>query len=631
MKGIRNKIMISFTLLVSAVVIAIIAVISWQSSQSIALESKTLGDELTSHVYEVVDGHNAIALSLLDAMKREVFLHVDRVVNNPSTIANLEKNQTQALVNVLKKTAKGGTVDYATLYDLKGNFQAAYPSVDESKLQQFNANFPLYQKGKNLLTAKDQKPFEPEIVRHPELLFALYGLQNAVPGTDALSVSSLAVVRDDFGDPLGFYIAGKILNGYTAPFEGLYQSAGASSALYLDTQAISFAGFAAKLESAANMKLNPEDIELIYKNSGKLRRTLTLAGEKYLSTCSTLTDGGQKTVGALCTGQAESKINATRAKVERVADQTKHTLQTWIAIVATVSFVVFVVISMLITRSIVAPLQDIVRTLGLSSEEIHTGAAQIASASQGLSDGASSQSASLEETASSLDEMTSMIHRSGENTDQAKLHMDNVLLTVKKTKDSMDEVHNSMLGISKSSEETSKIIKTIDEIAFQTNLLALNAAVEAARAGEAGAGFAVVADEVRSLALRATEAAKNTAALLEQSISKVKTGTLLVDATSADFQSVKESIETVARLIAEVAGGATEQSNAIKHIADAVHNLNDLTMSSTAHAEESAAISHNFTDQADKLNTIVSTLHQMINTEQTGPAQGQGNLLLPAR
>ncbi len=578
----------------------------------------------------MVDGHNAVAMGLLDAIKRGISLHVYDVANNPATIANMEKNQTQALVKVLKKAATGDTIDYGTLYDLKGNFQAAYPSVDEAKLQQFNANFSLYQKGKNLLTAKDQKPFGSAITKHPELFLELYGIKKTIPGDDALSISSVAVVRDDFGDPLGFYIAGKILNGYTAPFEDLFKSAGASSALYLDTQAISFAGFSAKIENAGSMKLTTEDIELIYKNTGNLRRALNLAGEKYLSTCSALADGDNKTVGALCTGQPEAKINSTRAKVENVADQAEKSMQTWILVVATISLVVFVIMTLLITRSIVAPLQDIVGILGHSSAELNTGSSQIAAASQGLSDGAASQSASLEETASSLDEMSSMVHSSGDSTDQAKAHMDKVLLIVKKTKDSMDEVHDSMMGISKSSEETSKIIKTIDEIAFQTNLLALNAAVEAARAGEAGAGFAVVADEVRSLALRSTEAAKNTADLLEQSIAKVKTGTLLVDATNADFQSVKDSIETVAKLIAEVAGGASEQSNAIKHIADAVHSLNDITMTNTAHAEESAAISQNFTEQADKLNEIVTALSQMINTEQHVPAQ-EGRRMLPAR
>ena len=624
MKGIRNKIIISFTLLVSTIVIAIIAVISWQSRKSLVRQSNALGQELTSQVYEVVDGHNAIALTLLDAIKKGILLHVDDVANSPTTITNMEKNQTPALIAALKKATKGGTVDYAALYDLKGDLQAAYPSdIDENKLQQFNATFPLYQKGKMMLAAKEAQAFEPEIIRHPELFLDLFGIHKIVPGIDALSISSVAVVRDSFGDPLGFYLAGKILNGYTAPFLALHEAAGASSALYLDTHAIAFAGFSAKQENADRMNITPEELDLIYKSNKNIRRSLTLSGEKYLSTCSVLRDGDQKAVGALCTGQPEATIDATRAKLEAIGAQAKNSLQTWIAIVGTLAFVAFVLIMILITRSIVTPLQHIVKVLGSSSEELNTGASQIASASQGLSDGASSQSTAVEETAASLNEMTAMIRQSGGNTDQAKAHMDKVLEIVNKTKTSMDEVHKSMLGISKSSEDTSKIIKTIDEIAFQTNLLALNAAVEAARAGEAGAGFAVVAEEVRNLALRSTEAARTTASLLEGSIAKVKGGTLLVDATSADFQSVADNVKTVAQLIAEVAEGAIEQSNAIKLIADTVNGINETTMTNTAHAEESAAISQHFTQQADKLNEIVAILSQMIYTDKK-PAIGEG-------
>ena len=176
----------------------------------------------------------------------------------------------------------------------------------------------------------------------------------------------------------------------------------------------------------------------------------------------------------------------------------------------------------LIVRSITKPIRLVVDGLAEGAEQVASAAGQVSGSSQQLAEGASEQAASIEETSSSLEEMSSMTRQNAEHASQANKLMAETSDVVVKANQSMDRLTVAMVEITTASEETSKIIKTIDEIAFQTNLLALNAAVEAARAGEAGAGFAVVADEVRNLAMRAAEAAKNTANLIEGTVKKIK-------------------------------------------------------------------------------------------------------------
>jgi len=270
---------------------------------------------------------------------------------------------------------------------------------------------------------------------------------------------------------------------------------------------------------------------------------------------------------------------------------------------------IFFAFALFINNYLIKPLRCTIEGLNEGADQLASASGQVLFASQSLAEGTSEQAASIEETSSSLEEMSSMNKQNADNAGQANILMKEANQTVEKANISMNDLTTSMEEISKASEEISKIIKTIDEIAFQTNLLALNAAVEAARAGEAGAGFAVVADEVRNLAIRAADAAKNTADLIEGTVKKVKEGSTLVSTTNEAFAEVAESALKVGELVGEISEASNEQAQGIDQINTAVTQMMDqVTQQNAANAEESASASGQMNAQAGQMKGVVGEL-----------------------
>jgi methyl-accepting chemotaxis protein len=263
-------------------------------------------------------------------------------------------------------------------------------------------------------------------------------------------------------------------------------------------------------------------------------------------------------------------------------------------------------------RSIVRPLNVAIASLDDSAEQVASGSNRMSSASQQQAEGSSEQAASLEETSSSLEEMASMTRQNADNANQANTLMNDAGRVVEQANQSMTELTGAMKDISTASDETAKIIKTIDEIAFQTNLLALNAAVEAARAGEAGAGFAVVADEVRNLAMRAADAARNTSNLIEDTVSKVKFGSELVNKTGEDFVQVASSTSKVKELVAEIAAASNEQAQGVEQINKAVTEMEKVIQQNAANAEEGASASQELNAQSRQMKFIVADMVSLV-------------------
>ncbi|HON23290.1 MAG TPA: methyl-accepting chemotaxis protein [Syntrophales bacterium] len=287
-------------------------------------------------------------------------------------------------------------------------------------------------------------------------------------------------------------------------------------------------------------------------------------------------------------------------------------IRNFILIISLVFLGVTVVIVTIFAGRISVPITKAANELNDAAQQLASASSQVSGASQSLAEGASEQAAAVEETSSSLEEMSSMTKQNAENSEQANSMMKETAGIVNRAKASMNNLTKSMAEISKASEDTSKIIKTIDEIAFQTNLLALNAAVEAARAGEAGAGFAVVAEEVRNLAIRAAEAARNTAVLIEDTVKRIGDGSGLVQTTNEDFQAVAQSAVKVGELVAEISAASGEQSTGIDQINRAVSEMDKVVQQSAANAEETASASEEMNAQAEQVRQVAKTLLEIV-------------------
>lgn len=307
----------------------------------------------------------------------------------------------------------------------------------------------------------------------------------------------------------------------------------------------------------------------------------------------------------------EINLNLARENHQSTERSARSTILALLGIIGA-GILAAAILGWIINKGVTNPLKKAIDDLITASKSVAAGSQQVSESSQRLAQGASEHAASIEETSASLEEMSSMTRQNAQNAGEAKAMMEETSRVVEKVDRHMGDMTAAIAEITRSSEETGKIIKTIDEIAFQTNLLALNAAVEAARAGEAGAGFAVVADEVRNLAMRAADAAKSTATLIDGTIKAVHNGNELTDATRDAFAENMEIGRKVAGLVAEIAAASGEQAQGIDQVNNAVVDMDKVVQEVAATAQESASTSEEMNAQAVQMEGVVKNVMALV-------------------
>lgn len=622
MGKIRRRILGGFCILVALVLGMVMLAVSWRLEKGISRQSKMLRNDIANRENTIIEGYHNIFKSLLRQTKLEVGETLKKdILNNRRVRENLEYVQMKSLAAFFDSFGKNTTaVDFAILFDLSGMSLAAFPSnMDAHWIEEH------YKKPENaamIQALKDSDGDEIDNVAKygSEFLAAMQLKDFDAAGQGAICFESTGIVRDDFGDPFGICVVGKLLNKHVAPLKELYENTGTACAVYLDDIPISHYGFVEKdgnIDEKA-IALSPEAISEIHGADGHVHLVMNFGGERHIAMASAISSSGAERIGAILSGIPESHINKVQAAMISRSNTTKHNIQAWIFGIGLMSFGFFIFSALYISAGIVRPVRHAIGKISQNADELATAAQEISSISQSLSMGTEIQSGAVAKTMSHIEKMSSETRSASEKVSLSNSLVRDTLREAENAGKEMEELDASMKAIFQTGEEIGKIVATIDEISFQTNLLALNAAVEAAHAGEGGAGFAVVAEEVRSLAMRAAGAAGNTSELLEKSADRILSGSKILGKTGDSFSKTVAGSEKVGETITEILNLSQNQIRVMELIHESASEIGHVIHENLANARETSKAAEHMAQQTIQMRELLLEMQTLVSSEGHG-------------
>lgn len=621
MSGIRQQILFTFGISMGIILLLIGGVAVLKLQEGFSRQSEILNQDVREQLLTRLNGHIRVLFSFLDEQRESVYRHVNRTSSSPLVSHNLESQLIRPLTKELKDAAQNSEMDFALVFDRSGGLQAAFPeSVDPSFFNEFFASWTLIGPLQAALETDPERkkatfPMEMVFRNDPAFLKAL-GLSQRDPAEiGGVALAAAGIITDDWGDPIGAVVSGKILNRLDAPFAKLHGATGSSALFFLDSHPIAFAGIGddpARAIANRAIRLRPGDVAKTHAAQKPISTILSFAGTPHLAILHSLRSNAGEPVGIASVAVPEQQVIDIQARLAAGGLQTQASLKRWILGIGIGAMGFCLALAFLISWKIAAPIQTTVSEFSRSSGQMLQMSNRFSSQAQNVAKGASEQASSLEEISASMEEMSAAVKRNFENSSQVEKIVRDSATDVREADQSIQTFGQFFMEISKAGEKTVGIVQTIEDIAFQVNLLSLNAAIEAARAGEAGAGFSVVADEVRTLSGKTSEAAQTTAAILQEMGETIGSGQEILENATRKFARVLANSERIERLISDIALESRQQAQGIEQVNQSIFHVDAVVQQNAVHAEEAASNSAALIAHVETVRTHSGILENMV-------------------